>query len=206
MAKPSSIKVRLNSTADTLVEDRKLGKNENNLDVTLKKGPYGPYVQLGNDATEKNKIKRASIPKSLNIDEINIEVALKLLALPREVGNHPETGEIIIANNGRYGPYLKYNNTFYSMKDEDPLTIGINRAVDILSKPKKKNNRTAVKPLKVIGKHPKDNEDISLFKGKYGFYIKYKNINYSLPKSINSEEMSLDDSLKLIKKKSKGSS
>jgi DNA topoisomerase I len=191
---------------DTLIEDRKLGKNENNLDVTLKKGPYGPYVQLGNDATEKNKIKRASIPKSLNIDEVNIEVALKLLALPREVGNHPETGEIIIANNGRYGPYLKYNNTFYSMKDEDPLTIGINRAVDILSKPKKKNNRAAVKPLKVIGKHPKDNEDISLFKGKYGFYIKYKNINYGLPKSINSEEMSLDDSLKLIKKKSKGSS
>ncbi len=192
---------------DTLIEDKVLGKNTNNIEVLLKKGPYGPYVQLGNDTDKKDKVRRASIPKSFKTDDISLEIAIKLLALPRDIGLHPETGEMIIANNGRYGPYLKYNNTFYSIpKDEDPLTIGINRAVDILSKPKKKSARTTVKPLKIIGKHPKDNEEILLYKGKYGFYLKYKNINYGLPKSVNSEELSVEDSLKVIIKKNKGSS
>ena len=192
---------------DTLIEDKVLGKNTNNIEVLLKKGPYGPYVQLGNDIDKKDKVRRASIPKNFKTDDISLEIAIKLLALPRDIGLHPETGEMIIANNGRYGPYLKYNNTFYSIpKDEDPLTIGINRAVDILSKPKKKSARTAVKPLKIIGKHPKDKEEILLYKGKYGFYLKYKNINYGLPKSVNSEELSVEDSLKVIIKKNKGSS
>ena len=110
---------------------------------------------------------------------------------------------MIIANNGRYGPYLKYNGTFFSIpKDEDPLTIGINRAVDILSKPKKTSNRT-VKPIKELGKHPDDNETISLFKGKYGLYIKYKGVNFGLPKSVNDESISINDVLDLIKKKKK---
>ena len=98
---------------------------------------------------------------------------------------------------------MKYNNTFYSIpKDESPLTIGINRAVDILSKPKKSSNRS-VKPLKELGTHPENKEKISLFKGKYGFYTKYKGVNFGLPKSIDPEEVKLEDILKIIEKKQK---
>ena len=117
---------------ESLLDNKILGK-DNGIEVLLKKGPYGPYVQLGSDEEDKKKLKRASIPKNINVSEIDLSLAKKLLALPREVGEHPETGEVIVANNGRYGPYLKYKGTFYSIpKDENPLTIGINRAVDIL--------------------------------------------------------------------------
>ena len=187
---------------ESLLDNKILGK-DNGIEVLLKKGPYGPYVQLGSDEEDKKKLKRASIPKNINVSEIDLSLAKKLLALPREVGEHPETGEVIVANNGRYGPYLKYKGTFYSIpKDENPLTIGINRAVDILSKPKKSSNR-AVKPLKELGKHPDDNEIISLFKGKYGFYVKYKGLNFGLPKSIDIEKILIKDVLEIIKKKNK---
>ena len=189
-----------------MIEDIVLGKDDNNFEIILKKGPYGPYVQLGNNNQNKEKLRRASIPKNIDIKDIDIHLAKKLLELPREVGNHPDTGQLIIANNGRYGPYLKYNNTFYSIpKGEDPITIGINRAVDILSKPKK-NTKRSPKALKIIGKHPIDKEEISLFEGKYGFYIKYKNINFSLPKNIDALQLSIEDSLEVIKKKNKGKS
>ena len=158
---------------------------------------------VGSDKEDKKVIKRASIPKNIIINDIDLELAKKLLALPREVGKHPETAEMIIANNGRFGPYLKYQGTFYSMpKDEDPLTIGINRAVDILAKPKKSSNRTT-KPLKELGKHPNDNENISLYKGRYGLYIKYKGVNFGVPKSANSEDISINYALDIIKKKKK---
>ncbi len=187
---------------ESLLDNKILGK-DNGIEVLLKKGPYGPYVQLGSDEEDKKKLKRASIPKNINVSEIDLSLAKKLLALPREVGEHPETGEVIVANNGRYGPYLKYKGTFYSIpKDDNPLTIGINRAVDILSKPKKSSNRT-VKPLKELGKHPDDNEIISLFKGKYGFYVKYKGLNFGLPKSIDIEKILIKDVLEIIKKKNK---
>ena len=109
---------------------------------------------------------------------------------------------MIIANNGRYGPYLKYNNTFYSIpKDESPLTIGINRAVDILSKPKKSSNRS-VKSLKELGIHPENQEKNSLFKGRYGFYTKYKGVNFSL-QSLLILKNSLEDILKIMRKAEK---
>ncbi len=187
---------------EIILENKILGK-DNDIEILLKKGPYGPYVQLGQDDKDKKKLKRASIPKNIAINEVDLEIAKKLLALPREVGEHPETGEMIIANNGRYGPYLKYNNTFYSIpKDESPLTIGINRAIDILSKPKKSSNRS-IKPLKELGAHPENQEKISLFKGRYGFYTKYKGVNFSLPKSADPQEIKLEDILKIIEKKQK---
>ena len=190
------------SSEEDLLENKILG-TDNNIEVLLKKGPYGPYVQLGDDKLDKKSIKRASIPKNINVNDVDLSLAKKLLALPREVGLHPETGELIIANNGRYGPYLKYNGVFYSIpKGESPLTIGINRAIDILSKPKKNNTRT-VKPLKELGKHPDDNENISLYKGKYGLYLKYKGINFGLPKSSNQEDISFKDALDIIRKKNK---
>ncbi|MBF96626.1 MAG: DNA topoisomerase 1 [Alphaproteobacteria bacterium MarineAlpha9_Bin4] len=187
---------------EILIENKILGY-ENNIEIILKKGPYGPYVQLGSDKEDKKNLKRASIPKNININDIDLLLAKKLLALPRDVGQHPETGEIIIANNGRYGPYLKYNGTFYSIpKDENPLTIGINRAIDIISKPKKSSNRS-VKPLRDLGKHPDDNENISIYKGRYGLYVKYKGLNIGLPKSSDAQEISIKDVVDIIKKKEK---
>ena len=144
--------------------------------------------------------------QNINLNDVDLSLAKKLLALPREVGKHPETGIIIIANNGRYGPYLKYNGTFFSIpKDENPLTIGINRAIDILSKPKRASNRT-VKPIRELGKLANDNENISLYKGKYGLYVKYKGLNFSLPKSADPEKVSIQDVSEVIKKKKKGNS
>ncbi|MAH89078.1 MAG: DNA topoisomerase I [Pelagibacterales bacterium] len=185
---------------EIIIDNKILGK-DNDVEVLLKKGPYGPYVQLGLDKEDKKSLKRASIPKNIDVKDVDLSLAKKLLALPREVGIHPETGEIIIANNGRYGPYLKYKNIFYSIpKNESPLTIGINRAIDILSKPKKSSNRT-IKPIKDLGKHPDDKETIALFKGKYGLYVKYKGVNFGLPKSIDISEVTLKEAIEIIKKK-----
>ena len=190
------------NTEDPIIENRVLGK-DNNIEVLLKKGPYGPYVQYGSDNEEKKNLKRASIPKNIDVNDIDLSLAKKLLALPREVGKHPETGDLIIANNGRYGPYLKYNGSFYSIpKDENPLTIGINRAVDILSKPKKNTNRT-VKPIKELGNHPDDKEKISLYKGKYGLYFKYKGLNFGLPKTVDSDKITINDIVNIINSKKK---
>ena len=190
-----------NENAEELIEDKLIGYNENDIPILLRKGPYGIYLQLG----EKNekKPKRISIPKNLSIEDINLDKAKELLILPRLVGKHPETGKEIISNFGRYGPYIKYENSFFSMsKEEDPTTIGLNRAMDILSKPKK-TNRRVIKPLKVIGKHPIIKEDINLFKGKYGYYIKFKQVNYSLPKTLDAEKILLKEAINIIEKKSK---
>jgi len=129
-------------------EPKLLGYNEDNVPITLRIGPYGPYVQLGetplkNDKKTK-KPKRASIPKDIDFDSLTLEKALSMLSLPREIGIHPATGKMITANNGRFGPYVKHENTFANIKGEedDIFTIGMNRAIDLITekenKPKKK--------------------------------------------------------------------
>ena len=121
------------------IEPIKLGFNENNIPITLRIGPYGPYVQLGETPIKGDKKaikpKRSSIPKNIDFESITLETALSMLALPREIGLHPVSGKMITANNGRFGPYVKHENTFASIKDdnEDVFTIGINRAVDLIT-------------------------------------------------------------------------
>ncbi len=188
-----------NNEEDKIIEDKVLGKNKDNIPILLKKGPYGPYVQLGTE--NGKKAKRSSIPKNLDVNEVNLEKAINLLMLPRDIGNHPDTGLPIQSNFGRYGPYIKYDNIFYSMpKDEDPLKIGLNRAMEILSKPKK-NNRRSPKPVRTIGKEPKSNTDINLYEGKYGFYIKFNSLNYSIPKNFKAEDLTLEEAINIIQKK-----
>jgi len=139
-------------------EPIKLGMNENNLPITLRRGPYGPYVQAG-ETPEKGdkkalKPKRASIPKNIDIESVTLETALSMLALPRDIGPHPESGKMITANNGRFGPYVKHESTFASIKDdnEDVFTIGINRAIDLIiekeNNPSKRRKFTRKKPKK----------------------------------------------------------
>ena len=140
------------------IEPIKLGDNQDNLPITLRVGPYGPYVQLGETPKKEDKKapkpKRASIPKNIDYESITLETALSMLALPREIGLHPVSGKMITANNGRFGPYVKHENTFASVKDdnEDILTIGINRAVDLIvekeSKPPSKRRFTRKKAKK----------------------------------------------------------
>lgn len=135
--------------AELSAEPKQLGKHpESDLPITLRVGPYGPYVQVGDADIDKKQIKRAAIPKNMQLTEIDFDKAMSLLALPRDIGPHPETKDMISAGIGRFGPYLKIDGKFKSLpKDEDLLTIGLNRAVDILGdlphQPKKK--RTAPK-------------------------------------------------------------
>ncbi|MFO0390047.1 MAG: type I DNA topoisomerase [Alphaproteobacteria bacterium] len=172
-----------------------LGKNPSGDDISLRKGPYGFYVQIG----EEKKPKRASLLKSMKPDEVTLEVALNLLALPRELGAHPDTGKPIIVNNGRFGPYLLHDGKFTTLPpSEDMLTIGINRAVEVMANAPKKGERVGASPLRVLGKHPDDNADVALYKGQYGPYVKHGKVNATLPKGASLESFTLEEAIPLL--------
>jgi len=165
--------------------------------VALKKGPYGLYVQLG-EAIEGEKPKRSALPKGLAPADLDLDKALKLLALPREIGPHPEDGEIITAAIGRFGPYIKHGKDYRSVpKDEDVLTIGINRAVSLLAEPRAPR-RGAPTPLKVLGNHPADGAPVNLFSGRYGPYVSHGGINATVPSDISLDEINLQQAVDLI--------
>jgi DNA topoisomerase-1 len=154
-------------------------------DITLRKGPYGVYVQLGAAA----KPKRASLPKGIEPEDMNFEKAQDLLRLPREVGAHPETGKMITAGLGRFGPYLLHDSVYTSIKgDDDVLTIGMNRAVTVISEnPKGKK----AEPIRVLGNH-EDGEEIAIYEGKYGPYVKHKKINATIPKGTDIDSITME--------------
>jgi len=168
-----------------------------NLRVALKKGPYGFYVQLG-EGVEGDKPKRSSLPKGISPADVDLDKALKLLALPREIGPHPEDGEMIIAANGRFGPYLRHGKVSRSLgKDDDVLTIGLNRAVSLLAEPRAPR-RGAPTPLKVLGNHPDDGAPVNLFSGRYGPYVSHDGINATLPRDISPDAVTLEQAIELI--------
>jgi DNA topoisomerase-1 len=180
------------------VGPRELGTDpETGLSVSVRKGPYGNYVQLGlGDNGEKPK--RASLPKGMNPHEVTLEAALKLLSLPREVGKHPGDGEPITAALGRFGPYIKHGKIYRSLPAEDDvITIGLNRAVALLAEPSK-GRRRGPEPIRVVGKHPADNADITLYKGRYGPYVSHDGINASLPNDIEPGALTLDEAVRLL--------
>ncbi|EKV32667.1 DNA topoisomerase I [Caenispirillum salinarum AK4] len=180
-----------------LGQDPETGK-----DVTLRKGPYGVYVQLGEpegEGKQKTKPKRASLPRGMDPADVDLEKALKLLALPRKVGPHPETGEPILAGIGRFGPYLKHGDAYKSIgKDDDVLEIGLNRAVVLLAEAK---TRKTAKPLKTLGKHPDDSVEITLHEGRYGPYVQHNKTRATLPKDKDPETVTLDEAVELINAK-----
>lgn len=174
---------------------RTLGKGGNGEDVVLKKGPYGVYVQLG----EGEKPKRASLFKTMRPENITLEIALALLSLPRELGTHPDTKKPIIVNNGKFGPYILHDGKFTTLPaSEDPLSIGINRAVEVLANAPKKGERAKATPLRVLGKHPDDEGDVAIYKGQYGPYVKHGKINATLPKGANLDTFTLEEAIPLI--------
>ena len=163
--------------------------------VLLLRGPYGPYVQLGEVIEgEKAKPKRVSWPKELPLEQASLEDALKLLSLPRELGAHPETGKKIIVNIGRFGPYIGHDGKFKSIPRSDSIfDIRMERAVELLAQAKAGN---AV--LRTLGDHPDDNASVEICSGRYGPYVRHGKINATLPKDISPDELTLSEALELI--------
>ena len=182
-----------------------IGYDDRGIEIFLKSGRFGPYVQLGNSSEQNPKPKRTSIPKNFETSKVTIEIARKLLDLPKVLGNHPSDNEPIHSAIGPYGPYLKHNSVYANIKDlEDFLSIGMNRAVELLSENEKKNSNSkkASSVLKIIGVHP-EGGDIQLMNGRFGPYIKYKKSNISIKNKNNLEDINLDVALELINNKKK---
>lgn len=174
-----------------------LGQDDEGKTITMRKGPYGFYVQLGEDENG-TKPKRVSLPRGIQPSDVTLEIAQKLLSLPRTVGTHPESGKPILAGIGRFGPYLNHDGKFKSIpKDDDVLSIGMNRAVELLAQESKGRGRGAT-PGKEIGKHPETGETVTLHDGKYGHYVKMGSVNATLPKSVDPGAVSLSEALILI--------
>ena len=174
--------------------DKHLGDDpESGLPVMLRKGPYGIYVQLGD--LDVKKPKRVGLPKSADAASMTLQDALKLLALPREVGLHPDSNEMITAGLGRYGPFLKIGPRYVSIPDDDSvMDIGLNRAIVLIAEHAEKNAG------KSLGDHP-DGGEILVKKGRYGPYVEHDKIRATIPKSIDPETISSDEAIELISKK-----
>jgi len=190
--------------AGTTNGERPLGTDAaTGLDVTLKKGPYGYYVQLGVETVEgkkKIKPKRASLTRDMDPGTLDLQKALALLALPREIAPHPETGEMITAGIGRFGPYVRMGDTYVSLKgDDDVLSVGINRAVDLLAGAKKKT------PAKELGNHPADKKPVKLRSGRFGPYVEHGGLRATLPKNTSTDTLTLEDAVAILAAKAERS-
>ncbi|MEZ0224293.1 MAG: type I DNA topoisomerase [Alphaproteobacteria bacterium] len=201
------------------------------LAITLRFGPYGPYVQLGpapntappapkpavaeepadgkkkkkKKAVAGEKPKRAPVPKNMDPQSVDLPKALGLLSLPREVGLHPETKEMIKAGIGRFGPFLVHQGKFKSIPADDPdgvLTIGLNRAVDLLAQ-QSKGRGGGFGTLRELGPHPADGKPVNISKGRFGPYIKHSGVNATIPKSVPVEEVTLQQAVEWLAAKSK---
>ncbi|HXZ49667.1 MAG TPA: type I DNA topoisomerase [Usitatibacter sp.] len=163
-------------------------------------GPYGPYVQLGEPEGD-TKPKRVSVPKNIPPEALTLETALKLLALPRELGPHPEDGKKVVAAIGRFGPYVSHDGHFKSIpKDESVFDIGLERAVALLKEPKTFGARGA---LRVLGKHPQDGQPVALYSGRYGPYVKHGRVNATLPDKDRVASVTLEEAVELLDAKAK---
>ena len=172
--------------------------------VLLKSGRFGPYVETSQGEDEKPR--RTSLPKGWEPQSVTLESALKLLSLPREVGKHPEDGEPILANLGRYGPYVQHHRTFANVQNiEELFDIGLNRAVTLIAdkNASRGGGRAAAKPLKELGKHPVDEEPIHVYEGRYGPYVKHGKTNATLPKDTTPDTVTLEQAVELIDAKAK---
>lgn len=192
---------KLQEIADAATaEDEVLGVHpEHNKPVFLKDGPYGPYVQLGED-DEKPRPKRQSLAPGLTKADVTFEVALDLLALPRVLGQHPDSGKDIKASIGRFGPYVQHEKTYASLKKgvDDVLKVELPRALELLAEKERKN-----KPLRVLGDHPETGDPIEVWAGRYGPYVKHQKTNASLPKGIEPDDVSMPMAIDLIVEQAK---
>jgi DNA topoisomerase I len=184
--------------------DRILGKDpETDLDVVVKAGRFGPYIQLGEqkDYAEGEKPRRAGIPKNMSPSDMELELALKLLSLPREIGKHPETGEPITAGIGRFGPFVKHEKTYASLESGDEVfDIGLNRAVTLIAEKVAKGpsgRRFGADPGKPLGDHPSLGA-VAMKNGRYGAYVTAGGVNATIPSDKDKDTITLADAIALI--------
>ena len=175
------------------------------LPVTLRDGRFGPFVQLGEASSEKGaeKPRRSSLAKGMTPASVTLDIALRLLSLPREVARHPETGEPILANIGRFGPYVQHGKTYANLgKDDDVLEVGANRAIDLIVAKEQGGGRggRAADPGRALGKDP-DGLDLVVKAGKYGPYVSDGSVNATLPKTMSAESLTLEQGIDLINAK-----
>ncbi len=194
-----------------LAEPKLIGQNENGKDIYLKNGRFGPYLQYEttNEEMEPKKrkkkkgndnLKNVSIPKGMEIDQINLEKAKYLCSLPKIIGQHPDNGKDITVNSGRFGPYLKCDNKSAKLENvEEIFTIGLNRAITLIAEAKP--GRISSSLIKDLGEHPEDKKPVRIMKGQYGPYIKYKSLNATIPEEKDPNELTMDDALILIEKR-----
>jgi DNA topoisomerase-1 len=175
---------------------RELGRDPGTgLPVTVRKGPYGFYIQLGEAVSKEEKPKRVSLPKGVSPADIELERALALLSLPREIGSDPESGEPVSAGIGRFGPYVKRGATYVNIpKDEDVLSIGMNRAMDLLAS--KKGSAA-----KALGEHPATGKPITLHKGRFGPYVQHDGVRANLKKDMDVDAVSIEQAIELLNAK-----
>jgi len=169
---------------------KEIGVDPNtNKTITIKQGPYGIYIEM--EDKEGEKPRRASVPKNIPLEQLNLEKASQLLSLPREVGTYPKSNETIIANNGRFGPYLKVGDYFISLKEDDVYTVGENRAIDLIEKHFQKIEK------QTIGTH--DNKELSVSKrGRIGYFLKNGTTSIRVPNEIDAKTISLEKAIELI--------
>ncbi|MBV9346817.1 MAG: type I DNA topoisomerase [Pseudolabrys sp.] len=205
---------QISPSADAVQGKKVLGQDPaTGLDVTLRGGRFGPYLQIGEQEkppkrkrgepkVEVPKPKRAGIPKGTEPNDIDLEKALGLLSLPREVGKSPEDGEPILAGVGRFGPYVKHGKTYASLEQgDDVLTIGLNRAVTLIAEKianPKKGRRFGGDPGKILGEHPDKGGNVVVKNGRYGPYVTNNGINATLTGDLTPETITLDQAVVLI--------
>ncbi|MBL42167.1 MAG: DNA topoisomerase I, partial [Rhodospirillaceae bacterium] len=180
---------------------KEIGEDPNdNKKITIRKGPYGFYIQKG-DTEGDEKPKRVGIPKNDDPGLLTLEKAMEYLSLPREVGKHPETSKKISAGIGRFGAFIRHDGDYRSLpKDDDVLSVGLNRAVSLLAEPKK---RRGPEVLKNLGKHPNEEGQVNIYDGRYGPYVNHGKINATIPSSIEPLELTLEAAIELLDNKAK---
>src|SRR5207342_1891275 len=172
-------------------------------DVTVKAGRFGPYIQLGEqkDYAEDEKPKRAGIPKGTSPGDVDLELALKLLSLPREIGKHPESGEPITAGLGRFGPFVRHEKTYASLEAGDEVfDIGLNRAVTLIAEKIAKGpsgRRFGADPGKPLGEHPSLG-GVAVKDGRYGAYVTAGGVNATIPSDKTPDTITLAEAIALI--------
>ena len=190
-----------NGEAAAADEPKSLGKDPfTGEEITARTGRFGPYVQRG----EGKEAKRASLPKGWTVDALDHEKAVALLSLPRDIGQHPETGKMISAGIGRYGPYVSHDGTFANLENaEEVFSVGLNRAVSVLADKQSKGGgrgRSTPAALATLGDHP-DGGSITVRDGRYGPYVNWGKVNATLPKGKDPASVTLEEALALITEK-----
>ena len=182
---------------DFMSEPKEIGSTDEGMKIILKKGRFGPYLQVGN---EEKELKNFSIPKGISPNDVDLDKAKFLSSLPKILGKYPENNEDIILNNGRFGPYVKCANKSSTLETPDDIfSIGLNKAVTLIAEAKP--GRRSSNEIKNLGEHPEDKKPVKVMKGQFGPYIKYKTINATIPDDKDPNDITMDEALVYIDKR-----